>query len=151
MPPKGQRGPLAASVILFLYLYGIKQAASASVLTPALLLRKQTSLYQISNSPLYRPAGKTQFLCYGSDGWIALIVLVAPVFQIHIHRLGAVRQFSRINCRKISHRQLPQSVRNGGRCGAPRCSLRCGAGECCIPPFEADTGGSGGRSLKSSS
>ncbi|CAN4043182.1 DUF6329 domain-containing protein, partial [Dysosmobacter welbionis] len=79
-----------------------EQAAPAAVLAPTLFLGQQTGSEQVCDGPFHRPAGEVQFLGDGSDGRITLPLLVAAVFQVHIHRLGPVRQILGINGCKIS-------------------------------------------------
>ncbi len=84
-----------------------EQAAAPAVLPPALLFCDQPCPHQIVNGPLHRPPGELQLPGYGSDGRVALSLLIAAVFQVHIHGLGAVRQLLGIDLRKIPHRRPP--------------------------------------------
>ena len=86
----------------FLFFQRKEQTASAAVFSPTLLLGKQAGTFRIGDGTLHRLSGKLQITGNGSDSRIALILLITPIFQVHIHILGAMRQITVIDCRKIS-------------------------------------------------
>ena len=86
----------------FLFFQRKEQTASAAVFSTTLLLGKQAGTFRIGDGTLHRLSGKLQITGNGSDSRIALILLITPIFQVHIHIFGAMRQITVIDCRKIS-------------------------------------------------
>lgn len=152
-PPRGQSFPLAVGYGFSLPQF-VKQAAFSAVVSPPLFLFQMAGLDQIVDGAFDGAAGEVQLAGDGADGGPALAVLVGAILEVHIHRLGAVREFLGVDGGKVTQTITSYSscrmVRMGGLRGAPRCSFGSGAGECCIPPL-VPVGSSGGSSSKPSS
>lgn len=133
----------------------VKQAALSAVFPPPLFLFQMAGLDQIVDGAFDGAAGEVQFAGDGADGGPALAVLVGAILEVHINRLGAVREFLGVNGGEVAQTITSYSSghmgRIGGLRGAPWCSFGSGAGVCCIPPPLAPVGGSGGSSSKPSS
>lgn len=133
----------------------VKQAALAAVVPPPLFLFQMAGLDQVVDGTFDSAAGEVQLTGDGADSGPALAVLVGAILEVHVHRLGAVREFLGVDGGEVAQTITSYSSgrmgRMGGLRGAPWCSFGSGAGICCIPPPLAPVGCSGGSSSKPSS
>lgn len=71
----------------------IKQAALAAVVPPPLFFFQMAGLNQIVDGAFDGAAGEVQLAGDGADSGPALAVPVGAILEVHVHRLGAVREF----------------------------------------------------------
>lgn len=153
-PPRGQSFPLAVGYGFSLPEF-VEQAALTAVVAPPLFFFQMAGLDQIVDGTFDSAAGEVQLAGDGADGGPAFSVLVGAILEVHIHRLGAVREFLGVDggevAQTITSYSSGRMERMGGLRGTPWCSFGSGAGVCCIPPPLDPVGGSGDSSSKPSS
>lgn len=82
--------------VVFLF-HGIEQTAFTAVIPPTLFLCESACFLQINYGSFHCPAGEMQLAGYGADSRPTFSIFVRTIFEVHIHSLGTMRNFFRVD------------------------------------------------------